>query len=133
MRKNLDCKVAKVDSTLGLVFGWAIVCTEEGEPYIDLHRDHIPDNAMLKATVKYAKSDRVAGDMHSTEDGTVIFMFPLTAEIAKSFGISTDKTGLMIAMQPDDPDTLKKFANGERTGFSIGGTRVVDTPKEITA
>ena len=127
MTKRLDCNVAKVDESLGLVFGWAIVCTERGEPFIDSQNDHIPDPAMLKASTKYAKGRRAGGDMHSSEDGTVVHTFPLTAEISKAFGIVCDKTGLMIAMAPDNPETLAKFQSGERTGFSIGGSRIKDT------
>ncbi len=131
MNKKLECTVAKVDDSLGLVFGWAIVCTEDGEPYVDLHNDYIPDPAMLKASTKYAKGRRTGGDMHEIEDGTVIHTFPLTAEVAKAFGITCNKTGLMIAMEPDSPETLAKFRSGERTGFSIGGSRIKDTPVSL--
>lgn len=131
MTKQLICKVAKVDASLGLVFGWAIICTKSGQPYVDLGNDNIPDDSMLKAATKYAKGSRTGGDMHRVEDGTVRFMFPLTAEIAKAFGISTDQTGLMIAMEPDSPETLAMFKSGERTGFSIGGHRITDTPREV--
>lgn len=129
--KSLDCKVAKVDDTLGLVFGWAIVCTEGGEPYVDLHNDYIPDHAMLKASTKFAKGLRIGGDMHACEDGVIVHTMPLTADIAKAFGIECDKTGLMIALEPADIETLKKFSTGERTGFSIGGTRIKDTQVEL--
>lgn len=131
MTKRLDCRVAKVDDTLGVVFGWAIISTEDGFPYVDTQGDYIPDSAMLKAATKFAKGKRQGGDMHHTEDGVVLFMFPLTAEVAKAFDIDCDKTGLMIGMAPDNPETLEKFRTGERTGFSIGGKRVVDTPREM--
>jgi hypothetical protein len=131
MTKRLDCQVAKVDDSLGIVFGWAIVCTEDGNPHVDTQGDHIPDSAMMKATAKFAKGKRTGGDMHRVEDGTVLFMFPLTQEVAKAFDIDCSKTGLMIGMQPDNPETLEKFRSGERTGFSIGGKRVVDTPREV--
>lgn len=127
--KRLDCKIAKVDESLGLVFGWAIICSEGGAPYVDTQDDWIPDDAMLKAATKFAKSGRQSGDMHRCEDGEVIHTMPLTAEVAKAFGIQCNKTGLMIAIQPE-PETLAKFVSGERTGFSIGGTRIKDT--EVT-
>lgn len=131
MTKRLDCTVAKVDESLGLVFGWAIVCTEDGDPYVDTQGDYIPDRAMLKAATKFAKGARQGGDMHSCDDGVIVHQFPLTAEVAKAFGIKCDKTGLMIAMEPFD-HTLAKFKNGERTGFSIGGRRITDTPMELS-
>ena len=119
-------KVLKVDEELGLVFGWAIVCTEMGEPYFDLQKDHIPDGAMLKAATDFMKNSRTAKEMHRGEQcGSVVFAMPLTAEVAKAFDIKTDRTGLMIAMAPDD-EMLAKFKNGELTGFSIGGNRGID-------
>ncbi len=33
-------------------------------------------------------------------------------------------------MEPDNPETLEKFRSGERTGYSIGGSRIRDT--EVT-
>lgn len=127
MTKRLDCKVAKVDESLGLVFGWAIICTENGQPYIDTQDDWIPDESMLKAATKFAKGNRQSGDMHLCEDGQIVHTMPLTAEVAKAFDIKCDKTGWMIAMAPDSPETLEKFRTGERTGFSIGGRRIKDT------
>lgn len=119
-------EVLKVDEDLGLVFGWAIVCTEMGEPYFDLQKDHIPDEAMLRAATDFMKNSRAAKEMHrGGERGSVVFAMPLTAEVAKAFGIRTDRTGLMVAMAPDD-EMLAKFKSGELTGFSIGGSRGID-------
>src|SRR5690349_15438196 len=39
-------QVCKVDSNLGIVFGFAIVCTKDGEDYFDLQSDNIPEDAM---------------------------------------------------------------------------------------
>lgn len=127
--KSNDVNVAKVDESLGLVFGYAIVCKKDGEEYYDLAGDHIPEQAMLKAATNFAQRDRVAKEMHEGEKaGTVVFLFPLTEEVAKSLNIETSQTGLLIAMKPDSPEMLEKFRSGEYTGFSIGGRRVKDTP-----
>ena len=116
----------KVDETLGLVFGYAIICKENGEPYFDVQNDHIPEDAMLKAASDFMQSGRVAKEMHQGDEiGSVVFAFPLTEDIAKSLGISTPRTGLLIAMKPA-ADVLEKFVSGEYTGFSIGGARVED-------
>lgn len=126
---QLHCEVAKVHDELGLVFGWAIICKEMGQPYFDLQGDHIPEHSMLKAATNFAKGARVAREMHVSGDrGTVVFMLPFTGEIAKSLGIqSPDRTGLIIGMAPDD-DMLEKFKTGELRGFSIGGKRLKDVP-----
>ncbi len=129
---HLRADIAKVHEGLGLVFGYALICTEDGEPYFDLQGDHVPEDAMLKSSLDFVEHSRFAGEMHMRDDegklakrGTVSFLFPLTADIAKSLGLSTRKTGMLIAIRPD-ADVLAKFRSGELTGFSIGGARIQD-------
>lgn len=130
-------QVCKVDASLGLVFGFAIVCTKNGQPYFDTQDDCIPEDAMLKAATDFMQSERIQGDMHQRDavgnpiqDGNVVFAFPLTADIAKAMDIQTGTTGLMIAIKPS-PDILAKYKDGSYTGFSIGGHRVED--EEVAA
>lgn len=119
--------VVKVDKSLGLIFGWAIVCKVDGEDYFDLQDDHIPEDSMLKATTEFMIESRKNKDMHSGGfKGTVVFAFPLTTDIAKAMGIASKNTGLMIAAKPDDPAILDKYASGDYQGFSIGGQRLED-------
>ena len=120
-----ESKVAKVDETLGLVFGWAIVCKDGGEPYFDLQGDHIPEESMLKASADFMENSRVAGEGHEKAVGQVVFAMPMTAEVAEAYGVTTQKTGLMIAMRPEE-SVFEKFRSGELTGFSIGGERGQD-------
>jgi len=118
-------QILKVDESLGLVFGFAIICKEDGEDYFDLQGDHIPEDVMLKGSTVFAESERVAKEMHEGDSiGGVHFMFPLTQEIADSLEIVTKRTGLLIAMKPESPEVLKKFTDGTYTGFSIGGSAV---------
>lgn len=116
-----QAQMLKVDPKLGLVFGWAIVSKEGGEPYFDLQGDHIPEETMLKAAADFMETSRVAKEMHEGDaKGSVVFAFPLTGEIAKSLGITSEKTGLLIAIKPTK-ELLGKFLDGTYTGFSIGG------------
>ena len=130
-RFEVSGQVLKVDQSLGLVLGWAIVCKREGERYFDLQGDHIPEDAMLKSATDFMLHSRDAGDMHSEVGrGTVVFAFPMTEEIAKAFDIQTKQTGLMVAMKPDAA-MLAKFASGEYKGFSIGGSRDYSQDEEV--
>ena len=125
--KNLYAEVQKVDDDLGLVMGWAIICKENGVDHYDLQNDHIPEDAMLKASLDFMENSQVAKEMHAGEKvGAVVFAFPLTEEIAKSFGVLSHKSGLMIAMKPESDEMLAKFRDGTFTGFSIGGLRLED-------
>lgn len=129
-------RVAKIDESLGLVFGWAIVCKVNGEDYFDLNVDqegvlkgqrvpeHIPEEVMTKAAVDFMQSDRAGNEMHDGPDsGHYVFAFPMTTDIAKALNIQTDKTGLLVAYKPT-PDVLAKFKAGTYTGFSIEGKRL---------
>lgn len=118
---KLTSQVCKVDESLGLVFGWAFLCKDDGADYVDVQKDNIPEDEMLKAALDFSLAGRVAKEMHTGDQvGTVVFMMPLTTELAKGFGFETKKTGLMIAMRPNEA-TFAKFKDGTYTGFSIGG------------
>ena len=120
--------VLKIDDELGIVFGYAIICKQNGEEYFDLQGDHIPEESMLRASAEFMTGERVAKDMHRDESiGKVIFGLPVTQEIADSLDIEVNKTGLVIGMKPNDNELLEKYKSGEYTGFSIGGKRILDS------
>lgn len=122
----IKIELIKFDENLGLVLGWAIVCKEDGEPYFDTQGDHIPEDAMLKASAEFMAHSRVAKEMHRGDPvGAFVFAFPVTDEICKAMGIESRRTGLMVGVRPS-ADVLAKARAGKLTGFSIGGKRVVD-------
>lgn len=122
----LKGEVCKVDTSLGLVFGWGIVCCEkngqgEWEDHYDLQGDHIPEFVMLEGTSDFMLNSREAHDMHKGEPhGSIVHSFPLTRDVAEKMGITSKRTGWMVAMKPC-AEVLQKFATGEYKGFSIGG------------
>ncbi len=135
-------KVASVDEDLGIVVGWGIVC-KDWDPkknasvdYWDVQENHAPEAAMVKATTRFMKDSRMAGEQHERMDaGTIVHSFPLTGDIWKAMFSSEDgqmmgslpesppKSGWMIACAPD-ATMLKAFKDGTLTGFSIGGAHV---------
>lgn len=130
LAKSIDATVAKVDESLGIVFGFAIVCKMDGEEFYDSQGDHIPEGAMLDATADFMSGARVTKVMHQGDPcGQVVYGFPLTTDIAKALGIQTDRTGFIVGMRPDSETVLAKYASGEFTGFSIGGRRVREEVK----
>jgi len=142
--KANDCpetvtKILKVDEELGLVLGWALVCNIGGQPYFDKQGHHATEPGMLEAATDFMLHSRVAGEMHekaadtekADERGTVVFCWPMTAEIAKAFDIDIPQTGLMIAMKPDSEDMLQKFKDGTYQGFSIGGSMIPAHTEEV--
>ena len=152
--RKIEVTACKVDSKLGLVIGYAIVCKVKNadgkfEPYYDsgtedpsdgeVYSDHITEKAMLEGVTEFMKSARIATEMHEREldddgeqvlddegraipvkKGVVVHSFPLTEDIAAALGIECQKTGWIVAMQPD-AEMLKKFQDGTLKQFSIGG------------
>lgn len=115
---------AKVDESLGLVFGFGIVCKVDDEDYFDLQGDNATEAGMLEAAADFMQNSRIVRDMHEGEPiGQAVFAFPLTTDIAKAFEIETRRTGLMLGIMPS-ADVLEKYRTGEYTGFSIGGKRI---------
>ncbi len=123
-----DAKIIKVDKGEGIVYGFAIVCKVDDDDYYDIQGDHIPEDVMRSAATDFMKSERGAKAMHmGVCKGRIVHSLPLTTELGIALGLDgIDKSGWIIGMQPDDDEILQKFANGEFTGFSIGGlgTRV---------
>ena len=119
--KHSDCKIAKIDTRLGLVFGWAVVCSQDSQPYFDLQGHNIEPSGLLKAASEFMLKSRRARKQHTEESaGEIVFCWPLTADIAGAFGIESRTTGLMIGMKCTK-EVLAKFADGTYSGFSIGG------------
>ncbi len=93
-----DAQILKVSEELGLIFGFAIICKVDGADFYDSDNEHIEEQAMLEAATDFAKSRRVACDMHARDgsgqpvpDGGVVHTFPLTEEIAKALDIELKK------------------------------------------
>jgi len=115
-------QIAKIDKKLGVVFGWCVISTVNGQEFIDSQNDHISEAVALEAFTKFAAGNRTLKLDHKGDArGTILFIFPLMADIARSLGISTSQTGVIIGVKPDDPAILDRFADGSLRGFSIGG------------
>jgi hypothetical protein len=108
---------------LGVVFGWAIVCKDkDGNDYFDLHGDHIPEDAMLAASLEYALADRDAKVMHAGKVvGKMAFIWPVTTDMVEKNGWATKQTGLLVGWKPECPDTIALVKAGKLAGFSMGG------------
>jgi hypothetical protein len=122
-------QLLKVDRKLGIAFGHGIVCKqmEDGQlvDYYDLQGDHIPEDVMLKAAKDFAVGARVGKVQHEGEQaGDCVFVFPMTADIAKGLGFTGDRYGLLIGYMPRDSAMLDKVEAGEFPGLSMGGNAV---------
>lgn len=117
----------KTDVEGDVVYGWAIVCTQGGEEYVDLQGDVITEDQMQKAATRFMLDRRGAKIMHEgSVVGDVVCSVPMTARMVAKMGLVADgtpvlKTGWFVGVKFKDSAILKRFADGDLTGFSIGG------------
>jgi hypothetical protein len=117
-----SAEVLKLDSERRIAWGWASVSTMKGELVTDLQGDTITPAEMEKMADRFMASARQAKAMHEGDQiGEVLHSFPLTMELAKAFGIETDREGWIIGMKIADDEVLRGFREGHYKGFSIAG------------
>lgn len=115
-------RIMKADEEQRMVWGWASVVTEKGEPVVDRQGDIISPDEMVKAANEFMLDVRTAKAMHDGDKiGEVVHSMPLTNELAKSLGLETDREGWAIAMKIHDDGVWERVKSGELKAFSIGG------------
>jgi len=114
--------IFKVDEEQRIVYGWASVISENGEPVTDTQGDVIGPDELTKAVNDFMLEDRVGKVMHEGDrTGTIVHSFPITKEIASALGIQTDREGWAVGYYVADDEVWERVKDGDFTGFSIGG------------
>ena len=115
----LDLKFHKAAGNV--LLGWAVVSKRDGENLVDRQGDHIPEDALYNAVLKFSKGDQKVLRQHGGEPvGKVIYSMPLTSDVQKALGIQSNLTGWAVGVEAS-PAVLELFDKGDLTGFSIGG------------
>lgn len=126
MEKSSDISssvnIIKADDEQRIVWGWASVATENGEPVFDIHGDHIPMEELTKASVDFMRNYRVGKTEHfGKQTSEVIAMLPLSKSLAEALGIQTNREGLVVGFKVHDDETWNGIKSGDLPAFSIGG------------
>lgn len=116
------CRVCKVDEDRQLVFGWASVCTQDGQAVIDKQGDIIPPDELENAAYEFNLYCRKQGDMHDRLGvGRLVESMVFTAEKQAALGIDLGMEGWWVGFKVDDPAVWKRIKAGDLPEFSIGG------------
>lgn len=125
MTKNIEGQILKSDDEQRMVYGWASVVTEKGEPVVDRQGDVIEPDTLVRAVNKFMEHVRVGKEMHKGDQiGAVIHSMPITKEIGESLGIQSDREGWIVAFKVYNDDVWAKVKSGELAAFSIGGRAI---------
>jgi hypothetical protein len=121
-KSAVQAQVLKMDDEQRIVYGWASVVTEDGEPVVDTQGDVITPEEMEKMANDFMLDVRKAKAMHTGDQiGEVIHSMPLTNELMKAFDIYSDREGWLVAMKINDDEAWSQMKDGKFSGFSIGG------------
>ena len=121
----VEGQILKVDDEQRMVFGWASVVTEKGEPVIDRQGDVIEPETLVKAVNEFMEHVRVGKAMHTGEQvGVVVHSLPITKEIGDALGIQSDREGWVVAYKVYDDAVWDMVKSGELAAFSIGGRAI---------
>ena len=119
---EIEGQILKTDDDQRMVYGWASVITENGEPVVDRQSDVIEADTLVKAVNKFMENVRVGKMMHTGEQvGQVIHSMPITKEIGESLGITSDREGWIVALKVFDDSVWSLVKSGQLKAFSIGG------------
>jgi len=127
-KHNIEGQILKADDEQRLVYGWASVVTEKGEPVVDRQGDVIEPETLVKAVNNFMENIRVGKEMHKGDQiGAVIHSMPVTKEIGESLGIQSDREGWVVAFKVYDDDVWARVKSGELAAFSIGGRAIKES------
>ena len=127
-KHNIEGQILKADDEQRLVYGWASVVTEKGEPVVDRQGDVIEPETLVKAVNSFMENIRVGKEMHKGDQiGAVIHSMPITKEIGESLGIQSDREGWVVAFKVYDDDVWARVKSGELAAFSIGGRAIKES------
>jgi hypothetical protein len=119
---KLEGKILKADDEQRMVYGWASVVTENGEPVVDRQGDVIEVDTLVKAINDFMEHVRVGKAMHTGDQvGVIVHSFPVTKELGDALGIHSDREGWIVAYKVYDDEVWKMVKSGELAAFSIGG------------
>ena len=122
---KLEGKILKADDEQRIVYGWASVISENGEPVVDRQGDVIEADVLVKAITDFMEHVRVGKAMHKGDQvGTIIHSFPVTKELGDALGIHSDREGWIVAYKVYDEGVWGQVKSGELSAFSIGGRAV---------
>ena len=121
-KTNIEGKILKTDDEQRMVYGWASVVTEDGEPVVDRQGDVIEVDTLVKAVNEFMEHVRVGKAMHTGEQvGVVVHSLPITKEIGDALGIQSNREGWVVAYKVYDDAVWDMVKSGELAAFSIGG------------
>jgi hypothetical protein len=122
---RLQLEMAKSDDDLRVLWGWASVISEAGEPVVDRQGDVIDADTLRQAAHGFVAAGRHSLLGHDGQPvGEIVESMVFTAEAQKALGIDLGREGWWVAIHVHDDEAWAAVKAGELGALSIGGTAV---------
>lgn len=119
---EIAAQITKLNEEQQIVYGWASVVTEKGEPVVDSQGDIIDIQDLSKAVHDFMAVSRQGKLMHvGKRVGEIVESLVFTSELQKAMGIDLQKEGWFVGYKVHDPEVWKAVKSGKYKAFSIGG------------
>lgn len=119
---TFDCQFTKLNIEQRLVYGWASIIEENGQPLVDGQGDVITPAELVKAAHRYVTDSRAAKVMHEGgKMGEMVESVVFTRQVQDALGIDLNKTGWFVGFKIYDDEVWQRVKEGELAMFSIGG------------
>lgn len=114
--------VRKIDEEMRMVYGWASVVEENGNPVVDHQGDLILSSDLVAAAHAFISSSRAAKAMHKGEVvGEFVESLVFTPEVQKALGIDLGKVGWWVGLKVKNDKIWAAVKDGRLKMLSIGG------------
>ena len=119
-------EIQKFDEDKGLVYAWASVVEQNGEPVVDHQGDVIDEEDLEMAAFDFISKSRTAGEMHmrKTGVGEVVGSMVFTKKLQEQLGIDLGMVGWLVVIKVMDDEIKKLVKSGDYSMLSIGGSGV---------
>lgn len=115
--------IVKINVDKQIVWGWALVSVEKGEPVCDLQGDVVDTEELQSAVHTTYMKGRVGKSMHSGgQVGEVVDSIVFTKDLQDALGIDLGREGWFVGMKITKASVWEQVKSGKLTAFSIGGT-----------
>lgn len=133
---ELTAEISKIDDEMQVVYGWASIIEENGQPTVDTQGDIITERELIRAAHDFMRDARAGGVMHMENAdgepvvvGEIVESMIFTKDLQAALSIDLGMVGWLIGFHVTNADVWRAVKEGSLRAFSIGGS---GTRKEVS-
>lgn len=118
---TLRVVITKAQTDHRMVYGWAYVATEGGQPAVDWSEEVWPMEDIRQAVHEFIGQRTLKARHKGKVVGEIMDSILFDRDVQKALGIDLGKEGWFVGVRVDDDATLAEVDSGILKMFSVGG------------